>query len=76
MKQSKASMIHLLENMEQSTFFTKEINFTTGINIQRPAKHPEPVLPSLDKNNKYTTPFTFSKIDSINAKNNIYKRKI
>ena len=34
------------------------------------------VSPSLDKNDKYTTSFTFSKIDSINVKNNINKNKM
>ena len=33
------------------------------------------MLPLLDKNYKHTTSFTFSKIDSINVKNNINKKK-
>ena len=31
--------------------------------------------PSLDINDKYTTSFAFSKIDSINVKNNIDKKR-
>ena len=33
------------------------------------------VAPSLDENYKHATPFMFSKIDSINVKNNIDKNK-